>query len=1004
MRAWRIVFQNMRHLVLALALLGLAAIAPVADAQAWNSGLGQFKHLRWTADDGAPTGVTQIIQTSDGYLWLSADALYRFDGVAFERIAAPAGSPMERASPSALMVSQAGELWVGFRDAAGVAVYRNGGLRDTRMPKPPRIVARLAQTPDGVIWASSGMFQDRLRRFAGDRWEQADDALGLPAGAVMGLQLAPTGDLWAPLTHQDGQSGVLARLPTGGTRFLETPYRLSGRPRVSVDPTGALWVADKTGTRMLLDKNGRPPSPAIQYPPTPNLRAATESTGVFYIRAAAQPRGAEHDLRLFGAVDGLTSNIAYFPFVDHEGSVWIATELGLDQFRPASALQAREIPADPINGLALAVAKSGGVYIASQGTLFLAAPGQSPRALSPTGDGEVSLCAARAGGVWMVQASKLVRFVADRREVFSPPPGGGPAISCAEDGRGRLWVALLSGKLVWRDAQGWRQAQGEVEKTRVWDMVTTPTGDLAFTTPADLAMMKGDQFSLTKLAPFGIGTPSMMTAGLRDIFVSGSGGLLRLRGGQTARLDVARFPWVARLRSLVQTPRGETWLISRAGISKVLTADLDRAFDDPRAPLDRRLFDSHDGLTSAVQHAGFVGTQALVGGDGRVWFLNREGAAFFDPAHLPRNTLAPPVAIKSLASGGRIYRDPKDLVLPPGSRTLDIAYAGLSLAVPQRVRFRYRLDDVDDDWVDPGARRLASYANLGPGHYRFQVVAANNDGVWNDSGATLQFEIRPTFFQSWPFKALCIAAGLGLLWLVYLARLRVVTERIRIRMAERIEERERIARELHDTLLQSVQTLTLRFQLAVDDLPKRAHARQALEEAIDRADQIIAEGRDRVRELRSSHDRSDIKPIIADIVTRQGFDPRVVVSVETAGASRLLDAPAVDEIGQIVSEALFNIWRHAGANRATVTIGYGADFSLRIADDGAGIGSEIVENGGRDGHFGLRGMRERALKLRGELKVRQRREGGTEVLLSIPGVVAYGANERRWLVPFGARS
>ncbi|WP_165186063.1 sensor histidine kinase [Caulobacter soli] len=1007
-RAW------LRRIVLTLAVVGLTvlAVSPDAHAQAQRPDFGQFKHRRWTADDGAPFGITDIVQTPDGYLWLSADALYRFDGVTFERIAAPAGSPMERAAPATLMVSRAGELWVGFRDATGVAVYRNGGLQDMKMPNPPRVVARLAQTADGAIWTLSGMNSDRLRRFANGRWEQADETFGLPAGVAVGLSPAPNGDLWIPLSYPGGASGGLAYLPAGAKRFQQTPYRLAGRPRAQIDGAGALWLSDATGTRKVLDRAGKPTSPALAYPSLPDLRAATiafdregglwgttESVGIFHIPAPTALGGGK--IGQFRAVDGLTSDIAFKPLIDREGSVWIATELGIDQFRPASALQEVSVPAAPAQGLSIAAAKDGSVYLQSNQVLFRALPGHPPREIAKTGSESASLCAARDGGVWHIQGSQIAKIRDDHVRVSGPPPPGDDLpISCAEDRQGRLWVTLSSSHLAWRDEQGWHQVQGEAAKARVWDMVTTPAGDLAATIPADLATMTGDRYAVTKLADFKLGYPTLLAPGVQDLFVGGSGGLLRVRGIQIKQLDGTRFPWAVRLRGLVQTPQGETWLVSPRGVARIATSDLDRAFDDPGARIDARVYDSHDGLTSTAQHVGFAGIQVAVGGDGRVWFLNREGAAYFDPLRLQRNALPPPVAIRWLASGGKVYRDPKTLVLPPGSRSIEIAYAGLSLAVPQRVQFRYRLEGVDADWVDPGSRRLASYSNLGPGRYRFRVIAANNDGTWNNTGATLDFEIRPTFFQAWPFKALCGVALLGLLWLAYRLRMRVVTARIRARMAERVEERERIARDLHDTLLQSVQTLTLRFQLAVDDLPKTARARPALEAAIDRADEVIAQGRNRVHDLRSSHDRTDLEPLLADIVAAQAFDPGVVISVATDGAPRALAPLVLDEVGQIASEAIFNVWRHANASRLTIETRYGPDFSLRVADDGAGIDPQIAERG-KDGHFGVVGMRERASKLRGELRVRRLPEGGTEVTLTLPGAIAYATGGQRWLARLG---
>ena len=983
-----------------------------AVAQYARLGFGQFKHTRWTADDGAPVGIAQILQTPDGYLWLTADALYRFDGVTFERIDPPAGSTMERASPVSMMVSRAGELWVGYRDSGGIAVYRKGRLHDIHMPHPPRAIGRLAETADGAIWATAtgtGMPDDRLRRLAHGRWESVDSRMTLPPGSPMSLITGPSGDLWVPLSKDDGKSGSLARLLPRTARFLDLPPPLLARPRIALDPAGAVWASDATGTRLLLEPDGRRPAQATLFPPVPNLRAATlafdrdggiwgttESSGIFYIPTARKLDRTPHDgMARFGAVDGLTSDVSYVPFVDREGSVWIGTELGLDRFRQAAGLRETGIPPDPTAGLLIARALSGDVYISSRGSLFVTEAGRVPRPILRVGVENGSLCPASDGGVWFVDPKRVYRVHAARHIELPSYPGGGIPLFCAEDRRGRLWVALLGGKWTWRDAAGWHEARGAIEKSRPWGMITTPSGDIALTTPLDMAIVEANRFRVIKLARFGLGTPSMIAAGTRDIFLSGSGGLLRVRGDRIARLDEKRFPWTSGLRSLVQTERGETWLFKRTVISRVVTADLDRAFEDPRAALDHTSFNSHDGVTSTMQHAGFPGVQAVEGGDGRVWFLNREGAAFFDPAALRQNASPPPIAIRSLASAGQTYRDPVTLTLPPGTRSLDITYAGLSLAVPDRVQFRYRLEGVDDDWVDPGTRRLASYANLGPGTYRFQVIAANNDGVWNKKGATLDFEIRPTFVQSLPFKLLCGLVVLALLWLAYSLRLRAVASRIRMRMAERMGERERIARDLHDTLLQSVQALTLRFQLVVDELPVKELARPALEAAIDRADQVIAEGRDRVKELRFSQDGSDIEKIITDLVAQQGFDPAMAISIETVGTPRSLDALALDEIARIAGEAIFNIRRHARATRIAVELRHRSSFAISFVDNGVGIDPAVVDQGGRDGHFGLPGMRERAQKLDGDLIVRRIAEGGTQVRLTVPGRIAYKARKAR---------
>ncbi|WP_206243761.1 sensor histidine kinase [Novosphingobium terrae] len=260
--------------------------------------------------------------------------------------------------------------------------------------------------------------------------------------------------------------------------------------------------------------------------------------------------------------------------------------------------------------------------------------------------------------------------------------------------------------------------------------------------------------------------------------------------------------------------------------------------------------------------------------------------------------------------------------------------------------------------------------------------------MWNSKGATLAFEIEPTFVQSWPFKLICAAALLALMWLAYSFRLRTLADRIRMRMAERAEERERIARELHDTLLQSVQSLTLRFQLAADDLPEEMPVRASLITAIDIADKVIAEGRDRVRELRTQQD-GDLQQILCDLIARIEFGSAVTVAITSDGEARSLDPAALDEIIRIAGEALFNIHRHAHATQVAVALHHGANLQIRFADNGLGIDAEVARAGGKAGHYGLLGMSERARRLRGRLVIRPQPDRGTEVVLTVPGAIAY---------------
>ncbi len=421
-------------------------------------------------------------------------------------------------------------------------------------------------------------------------------------------------------------------------------------------------------------------------------------------------------------------------------------------------------------------------------------------------------------------------------------------------------------------------------------------------------------------------------------------------------------------------------------ISRVMTADLHRAFDDPASPLERVMLNARDGM-GPMQRNGIDGPQMGVGDDGRVWLLSRYGPSYVDSAQLARSS--PPVVIRSLQAGGQSFRDPAALVLPPGTRALDIAYTALGYAYPERARFRYRLTGVDEAWVQAGDRRQASYSNLGPGRYRFELAASNDESTWSRTGATLAIEIRPTFFESWPFKALCAAAAIGLLWLAYSVRLRVVAQRIRMRMAERMAERERIARELHDTLLQGLQGLMLRIEAATRRIQDPEPARM-MKDALDRADVVLAESRERIGVLREAPPSTcELPDTLEELGRDLASKAAVPVDMSVHGTVRDLDGTVNAEIFLVAREAISNAIRHSGCRRLTIELRYeGAALRLVVRDDGVGIAEEVLRSG-RVGHFGLTGMRERATRMRSTLHIRKLPAGGTEVELRVPASLAY---------------
>jgi len=340
------------------------------------------------------------------------------------------------------------------------------------------------------------------------------------------------------------------------------------------------------------------------------------------------------------------------------------------------------------------------------------------------------------------------------------------------------------------------------------------------------------------------------------------------------------------------------------------------------------------------------------------------------------------------------------LRLPPKVRDLRIDYTALSLAAPEKVRFRFRLEGQNADWTDVINERTVHYSNLAPGDYRFHVAAANNNGVWNERGDVLEFSIAPAYYQTNAFRVLCVIVLTGIFWTVWQLRIQQLARQLELTLDARVAERTRIARELHDTLLQSVQGLLLKFQSVLTQLPERpVEAKQRLERALDQATDATTQARDAVQGLRSAAvETNDLVEAIRNIGTELAADSPSMTSIDFdgSGTPRALKPIVHLEVYRIAVEALRNAFHHAHARRVRVEIRFDErQFRLRVADDGRGIDERVIHREPLDGHFGLHGMRERAEGVGGHLDIWSKLDTGTQLDLSIPAGAAYGAAPRR---------
>jgi signal transduction histidine kinase len=441
------------------------------------------------------------------------------------------------------------------------------------------------------------------------------------------------------------------------------------------------------------------------------------------------------------------------------------------------------------------------------------------------------------------------------------------------------------------------------------------------------------------------------------------------------------------------------WLYTACGLVRIARPELDGWATDPKRTIQTMVFDNSDGVSSHSLPTAY-GPRVAKSSDGKIWFLPLEGVSVIDPRHLPINKIPPPVYIEQITADRKTSNAYSQLRLPPLVRDLEIDYTALSLVAPEKIRFRYKLEGHDPDWQDAGTRRQAFYNDLAPRNYRFRVAACNNSGVWNEAGASFDFSIDPAYYQTTWFRASCVAAFLGLLWALHRLRLHQIAQQFHARLEARVDERTRIAQELHDTLLQSFQALMFHFQ-AVNHLLPPSKGKEALEKVLDRADQAIVEGRDAIQNIRSSttvtNELSHAMTALGEELSgsNDGENGPATFRVSVEGPPRGLHPILRDDIYRIAREALRNAFRHAQASQIEAEITYGQRIlRLRIRDDGKGIDPKHL-HAGRDGHWGLPGMRERAQRIGAQFEMWSEIGAGTEVELRIPGSIAYETVHRR---------
>jgi signal transduction histidine kinase/ligand-binding sensor domain-containing protein len=940
-----------------------------------------------------PAAPSAIAQTTDGYLWIgSAAGLMRFDGVKFEAWKAADGvSRLPDDRIVALLAGRDGSLWVGT--AGGLAQLKGGNvIVHARVGR----FGALAEDGSGVVWAGHTRALRELPplcRLDRDGFRCFGRPL-VPFDYVGALATDRKGNLWV-----SGDRGVCRWSPRSQNCYpipaLADVADKYGVFELKSDREGRLWAGAASVGLWVLEANAWKRADAIPVPPERIESLYADRSGGVWIGTNGRGllRRVGDRLDTFSHEDGLSSNAVFDVFEDREHDIWLATSAGLDRLRDlkVTTMSAREGLADG-NYLAVVAARGGGVWIAIDRALARV-NGATRTFYRPNeelpGNGPTSLFEDSRGRLWLGIDNRLARLEHGRFMAITLPDGTDTGVvrEIVEDRNGDVWVATAP---VARSAPSLLQVHedrivrvfsGEELGGNLAAVAADPRGGLW------VANARGQIGRID-----GRFVPSHQAAEVRNLFVDARGvwaatraGVLRIANGSVSSMTVRNGLPCDDVESAIKAKDGSLWLKSVCGIVSIAPDELAAWCEQPDRRVRVRTLDAMDGAQAGLPP---FTPRAAQSSDGRLWFtIETGGVQVVDPAVIHRRTDPPPMRITRVVADRKDYGARPRFTLPALTKDVEIDYTALSFAMPEKVRFRYRLDGVDADWKDVSTRREAYYTNLKPGHYRFHVIASHGDGIWHREGATIELSILPAFYQMRLFFMLCVVAMAALGWLAYAWRVHHVRTNLIRRFSERLEERARIARDLHDTLLQGFLSSSMQLHVAIKSIPVESPSRAPIERVYQLMRQVIDQGRASLRNLRASHDTDHLEQALARVPSELGIQDGITFRVVVEGRPRPLRGIVRDELYRIAREALVNAYRHAAPRNIEIGVEYGSD-ALRVVvrDDGRGIASDILQSG-RNGHWGLAGMRERADSIGAQFAVRSREGHGTEVEIVVANAI-----------------
>lgn len=977
-----------------------------------NRHISQYGHTAWRMQDGVFNSTPNVItQTPDGYLWIGTQAgLVRFDGARFVPGTTPTGQPLPDAKITSLRSARDGSLWIGT--PYGLFRLQHGEL--ISYTSAPIGISNIIEDHTGAIWVTRYRVTDGkgpLCRAVDRRLQCYGKPDGIPVGYGVGLTEDSLGNLWIG-------SHVLCRWRPGSatqTFFEEELKHLNGSPGVIdivAGPSGSVWAAleragPKLGVRHYAE--GKWTSYSVQGFDGARVNAqslfidrdnalwvGTDSDGLYRIHDGK----ADH----FRRADGLSGDSVISFFQDREGNLWVTTDAGVDVFRdtPVVSFSTHE-------GLSSAIVRSvlatqdGSVWVGTEGALDVLRNGEVSATKSGhglPGDEVSAMFEDHTGRLWLGLDEKLMiyergHFLEIPKSDGRPVGAGGHIIAITEDVDHNLWaMAYGGGRHLYRIKD--QQVREEI-----------PLTDIPYASwlaPGKEAGIWMGSYSDNKLARYRDGhlevislpqgeksliVNSLLAESGNSVLAATSNGLFRWKDGQVKALNSQNGLPCDLIYALIRDDHSSLWLYTKCGLVSITESELENWWQRP-GNSNSQITTTVYGATEAVRPGSAAAQpRASKSKDGRLWFTNGLILQMIDPNHLYKNEVPPPVRVEEVIADRKAYAPREGLRLPPRTRELEINYTALSFTVPQKVRFRYLLEGHDAMWQEPGTRRQAFYSDLRPGSYRFRVIACNNDGVWNDVGATLAFSIAPAWYQTNWFRVGSFFTVLFVLFTIYRFRVRQIATAMSVRFDERLAERTRLARELHDTFLQTLQGSKMVADDALEQSTDSVRMRRAMERLSEWLGQAMHEGRTALNSLRASTTQgNDLAEALQRAIADSLIPGAMAASLSVVGGAKEMHPIVRDEVYRIGYEAIRNALVHSAATRLEVELRYAQDLAVRVSDNGIGIDPAISDNG-KDGHFGLPGMRERAARIGGKFTLVSSAASGTEVTVVVPGSIVF---------------